>query len=186
MVQHAVGLVLEQAPRHRQRLFAGVDAVQRPHLRSDLCGPPAAAAAQVEADGIARQLGPGEDFEVLLEEPSALVAGQRLLIEGLPLGSEAGDRRVIEVGHRRRVAHARSAVAAARSAAQANCARSPCSNDVWARNPRSHRVGEPDPGTRRRLDVGGGVPDVSVLTRHVLNLQPAPSHVLEELDRVGQ
>src|SRR5215472_17969981 len=53
--------------RDAQRAGAGVDAVEVADARRDQCGPTPAAAARVEADGIARQTVPGEEREIFAE-----------------------------------------------------------------------------------------------------------------------
>src|SRR5262249_10381718 len=83
--------------RDAQRVRAGVDTVQAANTRRDQCGPPPAAAARVEADGIARQTVPREEPEIFAEPTPHFGTGNAALAEALPFPAEIVDGSAIEI-----------------------------------------------------------------------------------------
>ena len=83
--------------RDAQRADAGVDAVEAADARRDLCGPTPAAAAGVEADGVARQAVPGEERELFAEPAPHFRTGNAALVETLPFPAEIVDGSAIEI-----------------------------------------------------------------------------------------
>ena len=65
--------------------------------RRDQCGPPSAAAARVEADGVARQTVPGEEREIFAEPALHFTTGNAALVEALPFPAEIVDGSAIEI-----------------------------------------------------------------------------------------
>src|SRR5262249_7331787 len=83
--------------RDAQRGGAGVDAVEAADARRDQCGPTSAAAAGVEADGIARETVPGEEGKIFPEPAPHLRAGNAALVEALPFAAEIVDGGAVEI-----------------------------------------------------------------------------------------
>src|SRR5262245_5776068 len=83
--------------RDAQRGGAGVDAVEAADARRDQCGPTSAAAAGVEADGIARQTVPGEEGKIFAEPAPHFGIRNTALVEALPFAAEIVDSGAIEV-----------------------------------------------------------------------------------------
>src|SRR5215467_7642622 len=83
--------------RDAQRASAGVDAVEAADARRYQRGPTPAAAAGVEADGIARQTVPGKEREIFAKPAPHFRAGNAALVEALPFAAEIVDGGAIEI-----------------------------------------------------------------------------------------
>ena len=83
--------------RDGQRVRAGIDAVQAADARRDQRGPTPAAAAGIEADGIARQAVPGEDRKISHRTSAAFRTGHAALVEALPFPAEIADGGTIKI-----------------------------------------------------------------------------------------
>ncbi len=84
---------------HRQRLFAGVDAVQLADPLGHHRRPSSRAAAGIEPARLRGQRAPGETAEILGEYGGALVAGEGGVVEAGPLLAKPGDSGAIFVTH---------------------------------------------------------------------------------------
>src|SRR5262245_40261651 len=83
--------------RDAQRAIAGIDTVEAADARRDQRGPTPAAAARVEADGIARQTVPGKEREILAEPAPHFRTGNAALVEALPFAAEIVDGGAIKI-----------------------------------------------------------------------------------------
>lgn len=68
-----------------------------PDTRRDQLCPTTAAAAEIKANGICRELLPRKDVEIIVEHPTEFFVGQSGLIESRPLVAKTSDHVLINV-----------------------------------------------------------------------------------------